>query len=557
MNIHISHRNQTKIGLILLFTIITILTLITYGHHDPFFPWNISAFIDLIYFGTGGSASSIGHQSFCAIMCLVFGCNPDMLLIVPVFLIPLFLTAYILFYKISRRPILSALLVITTLGYVASSSVFVPWIHGHGLYLFYVLLLILVLYLTNGDITRSAKIGFILCTVIVIVATNYGSYNYMANMAMLVVYIACGMIVMWIRTKICKLNTKQSCPIVPFVILSGLAFALVFVFNSFYKTFISFVKNMLYGSGVSGVEKLAMSSSLEVDSGVSVVIEPITSTVQEMVTTVTNNILSASVLFPYYVSIDSPSIFGWIRSVLICVVIALYGIWLLKQYLGKKYIHPLNILFSALVLMTLSYAFIRTFFVGKFSMGQLILVGCLILLWLMQTNATLWKIDLKRLSHIVCICFIVLGLILISTNTIPKMIDDPRFIDAQIQTESMGEWSYQYSVNPVATDIYTKGMMEISVISEHNPIKSSSVVSRYAVFAEEGRAEILSLLNPGLPGGDRDVVLNYPLKYIDTSTTDWVALHPWSKYANVIPWSIGYNFVCSIGEIDYLTPYIQ
>ena len=49
-------------------------------------------------------------------------------------------------------------------------------------------------------------------------------------------------------------------------------------------------------------------------------------------------------------------------------------------------------------------------------------------------------------------------------------------------------------------------MMEISVISEHNPIKSSSVVSRYAVFAEEGRAEILSLLNMGLPGGDRDVV---------------------------------------------------
>lgn len=100
-------------------------------------------------------------------------------------------------------------------------------------------------------------------------------------------------------------------------------------------------------------------------------------------------------------------------------------------------------------------------------------------------------------------------------------------------------------------------MMEISVISEHNPIKSSSVVSRYAVFAEEGRAEILSLLNMGLPGGDRDVVLIYPLKYIDTSTTDWVALHPWSKYAHVVPWSIGYNFVCSIGEIDYLTPYIQ
>ena len=76
----------------------------------------------------------------------------------------------------------------------------------------------------------------------------------------------------------------------------------------------------------------------------------------------------------------------------------------------------------------------------------------------------------------------------------------------------------------------------------------------YKIFGEEGRAEILSILNPGLVGGNRDVVLNYPLKYIDASTSDWVALFPWSRFADIVPWSTGYNFVCSIGEIDYLTP---
>ena len=556
MYFHISQRNQTKIGMILLSSIITFLTLMTYGHHDPFFPWNISGLIDLIYFGDGGSATEIGFQSFCASLCLVIGWSPDTLLRVPILLAPLFITAYVLFYKASNRPILAALLVIALQGLAASAAHFVPWIHGHGGYLFYVLLLVLFLYLTKQDVKLSVKIGFIICSGIIIIATNYGSYNYMAQMAMLVVYITCGMIFLTLRTKITKLDTKQKYPILPFAIFSVLAAALVFIFSSFYQSFLRYINNMLFGTGVSGFDKFFISSSVETNEVVSsTVTEAVAPIIGDITTTITNEILSASVLFPYYISTESETtLLGWAKAIMICAFIALYGFWLLKQYFRKQEIHPVDILLSALVLMSLSYAFVRTFLVGQFSTGQIFLAGVLILVQMMQTKSCLWKINLKKLATIICICFIVFSLIQMATVTVPKLVGTPNFIDAQEQTERMGEWSWKYSNNIVATDIYTKGMMEITIISDHSPIRAGSVSSGYKIFGEEGRTEILSILKPGLTGGNRDVVLNYPLKYIDVSTSDWVALFPWSRFADVVQWSTGYNFVCSIGEIDYLTP---
>ena len=556
MNFHISYGGQRKIGLIILSSIITFLTLMTYGHHDPFFPQNISGFTDLIYFGDGGSATGIGFQSFCASMCLLIGWEPDTLLRVPILLAPLFITAYILFYKASNRPVLSALLVIALHGLAVNASVYVPWIHGHGGYLFYVLLLCLFLYLTKQDAKIPVKIGFIICSGIIIIATNYGSYNYMAQMAMLVVYITCGMIFLTLRTKMTKLDTKQKYPILPFAIFSALAAALVFVFSSFYQVFLRYINNMLFGTGVSGLEKLFISSSVETSEAVSsTVTETVAPVIGDVATSITNEILSASVLFPYYISTESETtILGWAKAILICVFIALYGFWLLKQYFKKQDVHPVDILLSALVLTSLSYAFIRTFLVGQFSTGQIFLAGVLILVQMMQTNGSLWKINLKKLATVICVCFIVFSLIQMATITVPKLVSTPNFIDAQEQTETMGLWSWEYSNNAVATDIYTKGMMEITIISEYSPIRAGTVCGGYKIFGEEGRAEILSILNPGLVGGNRDVVLNYPLKYIDASTSDWVALFPWSRFADIVPWSTGYNFVCSIGEIDYLTP---
>lgn len=313
---------------------------------------------------------------------------------------------------------------------------------------------------------------------------------------------------------------------------------------------------MLFGTGVSGFDKFFISSSVETNEVVSsTVTEAVAPIIGDITTTITNEILSASVLFPYYISTESETtLLGWAKAIMICAFIALYGFWLLKQYFRKQEIHPVDILLSALVLMSLSYAFVRTFLVGQFSTGQIFLAGVLILVQMMQTKSCLWKINLKKLATIICICFIVFSLIQMATVTVPKLVGTPNFIDAQEQTERMGEWSWKYSNNIVATDIYTKGMMEITIISDHSPIRAGSVSSGYKIFGEEGRTEILSILKPGLTGGNRDVVLNYPLKYIDVSTSDWVALFPWSRFADVVQWSTGYNFVCSIGEIDYLTP---
>ena len=58
----------------------------------------------------------------------------------------------------------------------------------------------------------------------------------------------------------------------------------------------------------------------------------------------------------------------------------------------------------------------------------------------------------------------------------------------------------------------------------------SSDANRFAVFAEIGRAEILSLIHPEHSGGDRDLVINYFLPDISAAINDWVTLIPWSRW---------------------------
>ena len=79
--------------------------------------------------------------------------------------------------------------------------------------------------------------------------------------------------------------------------------------------------------------------------------------------------------------------------------------------------------------------------------------------------------------------------------------------------------------------------------------------NKFAVFAEKGRAEILSLIHPERPGGDRDLVINYPLPYISAATSDWVTLIPWSRWEERAMWSKGYNAVCANGGVEYMTPF--
>lgn len=568
---YLNHQNQLKIGLIILSAAVTFMAVVTYGNYDAFFPRNIAGFTDLINFGDGGSPTAIGYQSFSAIFCLFLGLSPEALLVIPIFLIPLFLISFLLVYRLSKNPILSALIVCSVFCYGTGSTTFIFWIHTHGLVLMFLLLLLFVLFFSKQGLTKSNTVAYFICAILIIASTNYSSYNSMAQISLLMAATAGVMAVIWIRNRIFHIQSEHQYAVLPFIGLTGIAGTLVFLFSSFYKTFFGFIENMAK-SGVSSLDKILNTGSSAsavspptdavvssppsaiTDSISSIVNESILPSVGESISSVANEVLSASVLLPYYLSTESSgaTVPGVLRYLIIVFAILLYCLWLFTLYIRKDSIHPLDAFLAAFLLMTGVYIFIRTVFVGQPTYAPILYPGVLIIA---RLCAVRWNSSLPKIGKILGVGFIITSVMVICLlfGVVDPIYDtEPNMIDAHSQTVQMGEWAYQYSTNSVATDVYSEGTMRMSLSLNHD-IRAYQA-NMFAVFAEEGRAEILALIHPERSGGDRDLVINYPLPYISAATSDWVTLTPWSRYDDRVMWSGGYNVVCSSGGVEYMIP---
>lgn len=353
---------------------------------------------------------------------------------------------------------------------------------------------------------------------------------------------------------------------------TGIAGALVFLFGSFYKTFFGFIENMAK-SGVSSLDKIlntgSSASSVSpptdavvssppsaiTDSISSIVNESILPSVGESISSVANEVLSASVLLPYYLSTESsdPTVISILRYLIIVFAILLYCLWLFTLYIRKESIHPLDAFLAAFLLMTGVYIFIRTVFVGQPTYSPILYLGILIIARLCAVS---WNSSLPKIGKMLGVGFIITSVMVICLlfEVVDPIYDtDPNMIDAHPQTVQMGAWSYMYSANSiVATDVYSEGTMRMSLATIH--VLRAADANRFAVFAEKGRTEILSLIHLERSGGNRDLVINYPLPYLSAATSDWVTLIPWSRWEDRIKWSKGYNVVCVNGGVEYMTP---
>lgn len=555
--------NQAKIGWILLFVAISFMAILTYGEYDAFFPRNISWFTDIIYFGSGGGINEIGYQSFAAIFCITLGISPYYLLVAPIFLFPLFIIAYLLGWRISGNPILSALVVSSVFCYSFVSTTFLLQIHSHGLVLTFLFIFIWILYFSKKvaaieGFGKSYNIfPYIICSVLVLTVTNYSSYNSMAQLSLLVFVITGVMLITSFRNRIYHIISRYHYPIISFFLLAIYSGVLVFIFGSFYKVFFEFVANMS-SNGVSLLDKLFPRNTLSPDSSVesalsdSLINETISPNVDTSFPLIVDEILSASVLLPYYLVNEStgPTLPGVVRYVIILILLIIYGIWLLNHYLKKRDVSPIDCLIISFLIIIGIYIFIRAVFIANFTYTLMLYPSMLILfrLWSFKGSFSFVKI-----VRILSIGFIIFSMIMVVGYVIPDAFDgEPNMIDAHPQTVQMGEWSYQYSTNSIATDVYSEGTMRMSLAINH--LLWSPDANRFAVFAEKGRKEILSLIHPERSGGNRDLVINYPLPYISAATSDWVTLIPWSRYEDRISWSGGYNVVCTNGGVEYMTP---
>ncbi|MBE6069908.1 MAG: hypothetical protein E7211_19775 [Clostridium lundense] len=531
------------------------LIIMTYGHYDPFYPRNIAGFSDLIHFGDGYPSATIGYQTFSAIITLVLGISSEYLLTLPILVIPLFLISFTLLKRLSKNVLLASILTTCMFIYTAGSSYTVLWIHAHGQTLFILLILVLFLLIRNNRASFSEKIGYTLCALLIIISTNYSSYNYMAHMLILVGIFTAFSILFGIRAKISGVVSYRYENTVIFGVLTLVALTCVFIFNSMYKTALSFISNM-FASGMADINKILYSINPPTEAVITPIIDTVSSTSSTVIPTITEKILDATVLLPYYISTEtSTPVLGILRYIIILFALSIYGLWILKSFFKEGKLDTVDTFILSVISTGAIFCLIRTFLIGQPRVDYILIPSFIMLARMAAMKENISNISLKKCGYIVSITLLILSLILTVSVAAPKLIDEPKYSDAYLQTAKIGNWANSYSIHTVATDVYSEGAIRLSLSESNSPIHASTLSSKYKVFNSEGRAEIYTLLNPDYSyEGKRDVILNYPLKRIDVDTSDWVELFPWSRFANIVPWSTGYNFVCSIGEIDYLTP---
>lgn len=565
---HISKDANFKIGLILLFIAISFTTIVTYGNYDAFFPRNIASLTDLIYFGDGGSATIIGYQTYASIFCLILGISPEYLLIIPIFLVPLFLFSFLLILRLSGSPIISSFLVISVFSLNTSSTTFIFWIHSHGLVLMFLLIFLFVLYFSKFRLSLVEKTSFFICSIIILIATNYSSYNYMAQLSLLIGITAVLLIIISGRNLIFNIKSNCSYPTLAFIGLTGFSAILVFILNMYYKNFLNFLYYM-FTADVSPLMRVMISFLPFLDNNSqsdflsattsipevvpSIINDSTHSIIGETVSIFTNEILPASVLLPYYVSTGSsnPTIPGILRYLVIVVAICAYCLWIFKSFVNKEDIRPLDIFLTSFLIMTCVYIVIR-FFVGQLPYSLILYPGIFIFARFIGLK------DSKYIWNTLGFIFIISSIILMCLFVAPSLVDNDgiKAVNALPQTKEMGEWSYTYSINSISTDVYSEGTMRLTLSLNH--IMRAYNANIFSVFEDLGRVEILSLVRSNMMmGGNRDLVINYLLPQISAAISDWVTLFPWYLYEDKIRWNSWYNIVCTFGGVDYMHPVLS
>ena len=116
---------------------------------------------------------------------------------------------------------------------------------------------------------------------------------------------------------------------------------------------------------------------------------------------------------------------------------------------------------------------------------------------------------------------------------------------------ALGQWSYSNSENDIASDVYTYGMISLSVIQQNAPIRTGIVYDKYHVFSHYD--DYLPLFNQSEPVvSAKDIILNWKLNKLTMSISDWVDLKPWTMVENKISFNPQYNTIYSSSILDYI-----
>ena len=525
---NLNNKQQIKLSLSIYVLIITISVISNYQSCDDFFPRNILSFLDLIYFGDMPSFSMIGYASFGAIICLVLGFSPEILLVMPISIIPLSVIGFVILYRLSKNTLLSTILVgcLYCISYSPSNVLY--WIHTVGNILYLTIFLLLIIWFDNKHKNKSYDLVTFLCISILLISLNYVSYDITAIAVLNIFSLTVIVLFLWMRDKYYDLHKKYVISNSRIIVLSIISCALIMSLNSFYYSFINFGDSM--GEvGVSSLDKYLIFASKLIGY---------------------NDFTSTSPLTPYYLSdVTGIPFIGALRYIIIVLAILIYGYWLLKIFLGKQgIIHPIDIILSSVLLGYIVYILIRILVVGSsHSIFLITIPGVLILA---RMTAIKYKPKLGKIGLLFVIIFILLMLVQVSSVSLSK-IDEPKNLESYKQISEFGAWAYLYSTKDMSSDVFTYASICLSSVVDKNPILSESISSKYSSFVNND--EILSIFDSNVPPSKRNIIINWHLKQISASTKDWVTLNPWKKYEDEIEYNPNYNIVCSSGFIVCLS----
>ena len=156
----------------------------------------------------------------------------------------------------------------------------------------------------------------------------------------------------------------------------------------------------------------------------------------------------------------------------------------------------------------------------------------------------------KRAFQVIPVLFIALTIILIVVNFSTNIYYCDK-ISSNPGISSLGKWSYSNSENEIASDVYTYGVLSLSVIQQNAPIRAGTVYDKYHIFSQYN--DYLPLFNHNEPMSSDDIVLNWRLPQLSMSKSDWVSLKPWIVFAERISFNPQYNAIYSSGVLDYIS----
>lgn len=520
----LSRSQAYKIALIILSISISISLILFRGTIDGFAPKHIARIAETISYG--GLIEPIGQiiqvpafYTFGAQISLICDFSPEVLLSLPVQLIPHAIILFSLLYKVSGSPIISSTLASIDVcsGITGTAKIFF-WPHGLGNILLFSIIILIILLLNSERTSRSS---LFLCLSASSISLVYLSYN-MTAIVLLLLLITIVLITVLQKTPKNNHHLSHQAStrtlFTSFLIMSIATLALSkFVYGVFIPTM-----DAAQGFEITSLDKFIISY-----------LSPDVSTIP---------------LSPIMVSYDaSISIISGLKYALLAVTVLIFCALYIYWVKNNKVLSNVSLIILAFI-MTISIYFILRTMIGGIAITLIWLPGLLCIAYLSGKS--------KRLMRWTSVVIII---VIICTISYYVAMDDGNLIDQdEYQFSSYRvpvKWYLESSDGDLAvSDEFTKNFYILYTLEylmqDDQGISYDGVSNQFKIMPIEDVLSLVQLSNDALDS--KYYIINNKLSRM--SLNNWIIIQSWSYSSGAIESNHQINKIYSAPQLSIYYP---